>query len=628
MSGHAGKMLFVDLSSGGVKEEKLEEDMARSCVGGYGLGARVIFERQKAKVDPLGPENTMGMVTGPLTGTAVPTGGRYFVLGKSPLTGTWGDANSGGYFGNELKAAGWDAIFFTGVAPKPVYLYIKDSKVELRDAAHLWGKDSSDTEDVLRADLGEPRLRVACIGPAGEKLSLISGVVNDKGRVAARSGVGALMGSKRLKAVAVRGTGRTEVADKGALDALLREFNTELRESPVPFAKNMKTWGTMQLTGGNIKAGACPVKNWSTTGEQSFPTHAQITDLDVIGPYEVKKYACAHCPIACGGIVTVKEGPYAIAETHKPEYETIAGFGTQLLNDSFPSIIKLNDICNRLGLDTISAGTAVAFAMECYEHGIITKADTDGLDLTWGNTEAIVALTEKMGRREGFGDVLADGVRVAAQRIGKGSERYAMHVHGQEPGFHNALFLPSRGTGYVTDPAPGRHTHAGPAARIEGGGIIAPYPELPTPKSVERYDYYKKGPGHAAGTNYWHAATSSGVCLFPTVFFGTFKLVDFFNAVTGWDWSVAEFMKAGERIQNLRQCFNVREGLRPADFKLPDRMAGNPPQSTGPLAGITIDINGLADGYRKAMDWDPESGRPSDAKLEELGLLDLVKGQV
>lgn len=620
-AGYAGRIGFVNLSTGEIKQERLDEKLARDFIGGYGLGVRILFEHQKAGVDPLGPENILGFTIGPLTGTPVPSGARYMVVCKSPLTGSWGDANSGGYFGSELKAAGWDAIFISGIAPSPKYLLVTNDGIKLKDASHLWGKDTVETEDMLSEELGDSKIRVACIGSAAEKLSLISGVVNDKGRVAARSGVGAVMGSKQLKAVVVRGKGKVAVADSERLRQLRRDFVRQLRN--VPFLKGLMDYGTCSMTTSLVAGGATPIKNWLLAGNQAFPTVDKIAKADNVIKYQTKRYGCAHCPIACGGMFSVSDGPYPVKEVHKPEYETITAFGTMCLNDDLFSIIKLTDMCNRSSLDTISAGSVIAFAMECYEHGIISKADTDGIELTWGNAEATLTMTNKIIRREGFGDVLADGVKVAAQKIGRGAEQFAMHVGGQEPGLHNALFLPGRGTGFVVDPTPGRHTAAAPFTRVDANAAIAPYPELQF-SGFERYEYKSKGAASATASNYWQVGICAGVCLFPVIFSGIFPLLEFVNAVTGWDISMKEALETGARTQTLRQMFNIREGIKPSKTRLPERMAGIPPKSEGPLQGIAIDIDTLAKEYRKAMGWDPDTGQPSAQTLQKLGLTELV----
>jgi len=621
--GYMGRIGFVDLSTGEITQEKLDEDIARDFIGGYGLGVRILFERQKGGIDPLGPENILGFIAGPLTGTQAPTGGRYMAVCKSPITGGWGDANTGGYFGSALKSAGWDAIFVSGIAASPQYLLVTEEGLHLKDASHLWGRDTVDTENKLREDLGLSRLRVACIGPASENLCLISGIVNDKGRIAARSGVGAVMGSKRLKAVTVHGKRKVAVSDKNRLDHLRKTFVKELRDAG-GFPKTLVDYGTCGLTGALVASGATPIKNWLLTGEQAFPTVAKIADADTVIQYQTKKYGCANCPIACGGIFSVSKGPYPVAEAHKPEYETIGAFGTMCMNDDLLSIIKMNDVCNRSGLDTISAGSVLAFAMECFEKGIITKTDTDGIQLTWGNAKAMIAMLKKMIRREGFGDILADGVKIASQKIGKGSKEYAMNVGGQEPGLHNALYLPSRGTGFVCDPTPGRHT-AAPMARLDAGkAVIAPYPELQF-HNLGQYEYGNKGAASATVSSYWQVGTCAGVCIFPVIFFGNYPLLDYLNAVTGWDMDITEALNTGARIQTLRQAFNMREGIRSSEKKLPPRMAGIPPKSEGPLKGITIDMDTLSSEYFKAMGWDPETGNPTQATLERLGLKRLAE---
>jgi aldehyde:ferredoxin oxidoreductase len=313
-----------------------------------------------------------------------------------------------------------------------------------------------------------------------------------------------------------------------------------------------------------------------------------------------------------------------VGEVHKPEYETIGAFGPLCLCDDLETIIKLHDMCNRSGLDTISAGHALAFAMECFEKGVLSENELDGIRISWGNGPAMVALLDKIIRREGIGDVLADGVKAAALKIGRGAEACAVHVGGQEPGLHNALYLPSRGTGFVCDPTPGRHT-AAPMARLEGGpGAYAPYPELRIDK-FERYAYTGKGTMSATASSYLQVGNCAGVCVMPFMFFGNYPLIELLNAVTGWGMDVREALTAGARIQTLRQSFNIREGISAGDARLPDRMTGRPPQTEGPLAGVTIDVDRLSQQYREAMGWHAETGIPEKATLERLGLAELVK---
>jgi aldehyde:ferredoxin oxidoreductase len=606
MKGYAGKVAFVDLTSSLVTKESLPEKVYRNLIGGAGLGAKILYERMKAGADPLGPENMLGFLSGLLVGTTTPMATKYMVVTKSPLTHTWGEANSGGLLSLELKAAGYDGIFFTGVAAKPVYVFVHDEDIEIRDAAYLWGKSTGETVEALTHEIGDKRVRIACIGPSGENRSLISSIIADNGRVAARSGVGAVMGSKNLKAVVVRGTGHIEVANSSQISQLKSDTLAHLRDvDHLPFIKVLSGPGTCAGPLGLVPAGAAPIKNWSLIGEKAFPDYAKIAGENIV-KYQLRKAGCGNCPVNCGGIVSVKEGPYPI-EGRKPEYETIAAFGTMLLNQSAESIIKANDVCDRYGIDTISAGTALAFAMECYEHGVIGKNETEGIELTWGNASAILAMLEKIGRREGFGEVLADGVERAAKQIGKGAEEYAIHIHGQEPGFHDPRAFPLRGLGYLVNPSPGRHMISMASIRLEGEGKLGTYPELKRPEGEDDPD--KSGKTHALAASYGQTFANSGMCLFALSAGSKFPLVEFICAATGWNFTPEEAIIAGRKSLTLQQAFNIREGFTAKDFILPGRIANAPVM--GPFSGRLVDFNALRRSYYKAMGWDAETGSPS-----------------
>lgn len=631
--GYMGKIVFVNLSTGEIKVETPDENLYRDFIGGYGVGARIIYSRQKAGIDPLGPENILGFMTGPLTGTDFPFGGRYtVVVGKSPLTGGWGDASSGGDFGPFLKFSGYDGVFFAGVSKNPIYLFINDGKAELRDADNLWGRDTSETEDMLKKGLGK-EVRVACIGPAGENASLISCIVNNQGRAAARSGVGAVMGSKKLKAVVVFGTAQVPVADKEKVKELRKEIVGNLKDNNT--AMTFRKYGTSGVTARFINSGECPVKNWTGVGSRDFHNASLISDVNVTNCQE-KRYGCYRCPISCGGHMKAGLGEYKYkAGAHKPEYETLGAFGPLCLNDNLDSIIMANDLCNRYGLDTISTGSTIAFAMECYEKGIITKEDTDGIELTWGNHQAIVAMTEKMAKREGFGNVLADGTKVAVERIGKGSEKYAVHVYGQDLPMHDPKSTPSFATVYQSDTTPGRHLQ-GSCAHPEMGfkrglfpnGIEFPHLNVTVPP-LDNYTYTGKGKWEAIFRNHSHLVNAAGACLIGDLGPGRVTPVDtvpkFLSLITGWQFSPEQFSLAGQRIAAIRQAFNAREGLTPEGFKMPERAIGKPPLKEGPLADITVDVKTMVAEYYKAMDWDPETGKPSKKKLMELGLEDVAQ---
>jgi aldehyde:ferredoxin oxidoreductase len=613
--GYAGKILFVDLSTKQAREEILEEKLCRDFIGGYGIGAKIIFDRQKVSVGPLEPENHLGFVTGPLTGTATLFGSRYMVVGKSPLTGTWGDANSGGDFGPHLKFAGFDAIFFSGASEKPVYLFLQNGKAEIRDAGHLWGKDTNETEDMLQKELGG-QVRVACIGPAGEKLSLISAIINNQGRAAARSGLGALMGSKKLKAVVAGGSMRVHLADEAKVDQLRRKYLPMLKG---PLYDMLKEFGTPGQLETFVKIGMAPVKNWAGIGEIDFPNAKAISDVNVRRLRE-RKYACYRCPIACGGVMRAgKEYGYKQG-AHQPEYETLSSFGSMCLNTNLESIIMANDICNRYGLDTISTGATIAFAIECYERGLITTKETDGIELTWGNHEAIVNMTEKMAKRESFGLVLADGVKRAAERIGKGSEEFAFNVCGQELPNADPKLAPSFGTTYITAATPARH--------MKGGAQFAELGKIPNGAdfpALERHVYTGKGEIHAWMRKYYHTMDAMGLCLFGSRGFSVEALLAQFNAATGIDFTKDELLLAGERIACVCQAFNVREGIKPSDFRLSSRVIGNPPFQQGPHVRISVDIDNMAREFYKAMEWDFVTGKPSKRRLEKLGLREVIR---
>jgi len=586
--GYMGKVLFVNLSKGKIKTESLEEKMCRDFIGGYGLGARILYSRQQAKVKALAGENILGFLTGPLTGTPAPTGARYVVVAKSPLTGTWGDANSGGEFGPYLKFAGCDAVFFTSISEKPIYLLIDNGKAELKDAAHLWGKDTYETEDILEDEYGAES-RVSCIGPSGEKLSLISCIINRRGCAAGRSGLGAVMGSKKLKAVVARGNQPVAVADKQAVDSLREKYMAKLG----PIRGTLHKYGTASHAAISAQNGDSPVKNWGGIGVVDFPDVSGLEPEAVVANLD-KHIGCWHCPIACEAYLKEGTSEYRYAAgSRRPEYETLASFGAMCLNNNTESIAKANDICNRYGIDTISAGCTIAFAIECYENGLITKKDTGGIELAWGNHRAIVDMTENMARREGFGNVLADGVKLAAERIGRGADKYAVHIGGQELGMHDPKLMPpmvgdveSASARYQMAATPGRHTQGfGPSSFMA------------------------------------HALSSAGLCYFGGMWG---QLKDFLNAVTGFDYSRDELSKAGDRIATLRHAFNLREGINPLQWTVHPRIIGQPPQESGPLAGVTADLTGQIDDNLAALDWDRATTVPSQKKLKYLSLDDVA----
>lgn len=616
--GYAGRVLFVDLSTGTITQEQPDEAFYRDCIGGTGLGAKILLERMQAGVDPLGPDNTLAFVTGPLTATGVYGGGRFMVTTKSPLTGGWADSNAGGTWGPELKNSGYDGVFITGVSERPVCLVIDAGRARLVDAADLWGQDTYATDDLLQAELGDPgSWTVSCIGPAGERLSLLAGIVNEKGRIAARSGVGAVMGSKRLKAVAVRAAkgSRIQVADKEGLKAVQRGYLELIRGSG--FLSGLTAAGTGGGVSFLLSIGDCPADNWMTTGTDAMPSCSRL-DTPNMDAYKLRAYGCSACPVRCGALVKIPEGPYASQdETHRPEYETLAALGPLCHNDSAEAVIRANEVCNRFGIDTIGAGGAIAFAIECYQRGVLGPHDTEGMELGWGDAATVVRLIQQMARREGFGSLLADGSRKAAERIGRGSEEFAMHVCGRELPMHDPRVTPSMGVFYIADATPAQHCGSQGMAILDQGAPLGDDPLLQSHSNQVFGDYDKKGDAYARGAAYWQLLSSAGLCSLYSQF-DTPPVVELLRPVTGWDMDWEEGLTAGRRILTRRQLFNLREGLGPRDFTLPKRFAN--PVEAGPTAGNQVPFEQMRADYYAAMGWDRDTGVPSAQTLAALGV--------
>jgi len=604
MSGYMGKILWVDLSNETIKEQELPEKTYREYYGGYGLAAKLLYENMKPKLDPLSPEALLGFFPGLLTGSSASLTGRFMVAGKSPLTGTWGDANCGGYFGPEIKKCGYDGIILRGKASSPKYIALIDGETKIVDASELWGLDGVEAEEKLLEK--HPKSKIASIGQAGENLSLISGIITDKGRIAARSGLGAVMGSKKVKAIVLKGDKKIQVAHNDLILENAKEYNKGVQEAEAGAIFLWKSLGTPWQNDVNTKLGDTPIKNWGGNSADHFPLEyvEPITGPE-INKYKEKEYGCFACPVRCGGIVKVPEAD--IEESHLPEYETCGAFGHMLLNNDLISIFKLNDLCNRAGMDTISAGGTIAFAVECFENGIIGLNDTEGLMLKWGNSDAYIELLKKMITREGIGDILADGSKKASERIGKDSIKYAIHSLGQELAMHSPKYYDSMGTTYAFDPTPGRHTAAGldmflsgPLSRsngyIEGFELPRKYKRKPKPRA----EAFKMIVGLA------QSISCLGVCQF-TLYFQKYPLLEFIKGVTGWDITVEELIKTGLRIQNLREAFTLREGVEIADNEIPKRAVG-------------INYKNEYERLCQELGWNPENGYPLKETLQDLNL--------
>lgn len=614
LKGVCQKIAWVDLNKRAAIIEEPAEQLYRKYLGGYGIGAYYLFTRQRAKVDPLSPGNTLGLTTGPLTGTQAITGTRFTAVGKSPKTGGWGDANCGGKFGPALKQAGLDAIFITGISEKPVYLLVEDGKVTIHDASSYWGLSCAEAEDKFKDAHGR-EAQAAVIGPAGERVSALAAIINDKGRAAARSGLGMVMGSKRLKGVVALAAGKVPVAEEEKLIALRKQILSEYYQAGNRLYAMFHDYGTPGVLQPAVLTGDAPIKNWSGWMED-FQGYEKI-NADAVIQLQTKPYGCWNCPLACGGHIKVRSGPYA-GEGHKPEYETLASFGTMCLNDNLESICRLNNICNAAGMDTISTGSTVAFAIECYQNGIITKEDTGGVELTWGNDEAIVKVTEQMARGEGFGGkLLGNGIREAVERLGKHANAFAMECGGEELPMHDPRCKPGIAASFVVDATPGRHTQYG-SWFVEGNFVP---PQLGHPEIADKYTYSGKGEAHKYVSSFGHVINSAGLCMFASAVTPATAVPEFLTLVMGKAFTLEDILEIGERIANLRIAFNIREGILNKEmYRLPRRVIGQPPLKGGLTKGITVDNETQIRDYYVAMGWNPETGVPKRAVFERLGL--------
>lgn len=608
--GYAGKMVFVNLSNGVIEEKDTTKELAENFIGGYGFGAKILFDMIPVGADPLGPENVMGFITGPASATKALFGGRYTTVHKSPVTGGWNDANSGGYFGPELKKAGYDALFVNGIANKPVYIYINDGKVEIRDASHLWGMDTKKVWEALKEETGEPKVRVSAIGPAGERQSLISCPINDGHRAPGRGGGGAVMGSKKLKAIVVRGTKDILVAHPEKVTEINKKISEYMKDSQTSYA--FGTWGTGVGTPASALSGDSPVKNWGGVGVVDFgDKKAENVGAIALDRYKTKKYNCASCPLGCGAEYKVEDGRWPLEQTERPEYETAAAFGSTLLCGEADAILKCNDICNVYGIDTISAGMTIAWAMECYNEGILSKEDLDGIELTWGNGEAIVSLMQKMADGDGCGAILANGSAYAAKYWNKGEE-FLQTASGIELPMHDPRFAPGLARTYKYDPTPGRHVKGGLGA-IQMMG-----------HDEERYNFSDTGEHDLNFTVNTEIMNCASLCYFNSLCSLQGTQNQFISAITGMEFNDEEAFKTGLRIYMMRHAFNIREGIKPSHMTIPKRSVGNPPLNEGPLKGYSIDVELLGRNFFEAAGIDYNTGKPHKEKLEELGCLDEV----
>ncbi len=614
MKGYAGRALFVDLTSGEVTTQEIPEEWFEDYVGGEGVAVRLFYELMDADLEAFDPAQPLIFATGPLTGTAAPTSGRWNIVFRSPATGTLGLSNAGGKLAPQIKRAGWDLIVITGKAEKPVYVSIQDDEVAIEDAANLWGKGVSETEDLIRDTLDDKNVQIASIGPAGENRVLFAAVMNDKHRAAGRGGVGALMGSKNLKALAVRGTQQLPIADEDTLKERAAAAREELFEEAF-VADELAPFGTPSFYDAINALGILPTKNWQQTtfleGIESLGHEAYHETL------EVKAYACYGCPISCGRVTTIKEGPYSGMHGGGPEYETVAAFGSKCLVTDLNAVAAANHLANDLGLDVISAGQVIATAMEWYDDGLLTDEQTGGLDLSWGNGEAVVELVKQIARREGLGDLLADGVKRAAEQMGPAAEKAAMHVKGLEMASDGVRA--SKGESVVHSVSPRGADHLRPyASAIDAFGYREPELDI-----VQDVDYLEDGEkSWVKPLQELSMATNMlGVCLFSSITLAIkpSTWAGLLSSAVGRTVTKEELLRSAERVINLERVINASFGFDRADDMLPTRFLQEPaPDGRG--EGQTVDLDVALDSYYASMGWNVETGLPTAETLESLGL--------
>ncbi|HHV79851.1 MAG TPA: aldehyde ferredoxin oxidoreductase family protein [Firmicutes bacterium] len=627
MFGWCGKRLWVDLCTGRCEEELIEPEELRKYLGGRGLNSALLYRLVDAETDPLSPDNPLLFGVGPATGTLVPGSGRYTVTAVSPLTVVgahdgkpadrpcFGDSNSGGFFGAELKYCGFDQIVVTGTSKTPVILVISEEGPRILDASALWGLDTWQTTEAIRQMDGLNEAEVACIGPAGERLVRTSAIINDCHRAAAKCGLAAVMGSKKLKAIALKGSKGVPVARPDELKRVVLQAMEVLSKDF--WSQSYARDGTPSLLAAHQKAGRLATRNYQLSQFEGY----ESISAEALRRYWTGSAACFACPLHCGHHYRVDEGEYAGTWGEGPEYVTLAGFGSKVGNSNLPSILAVNSECNRLGLDTLNTGSAIAWAMECWQRGIIGPADTDGLELEWGNHRAVIKLVRRMAYREGeFARLLGEGAYRAAQVIGRGSERYVIHSKGQDPGLSDPRAAPAWGLGYAVASRGGCHLRALPTAETyfspdEAKRLFG------TSEAVAPFGVAGKGRLVKWSEDQRAVADSLTVCKFVvrTALMVPEWLAKFYRSVTGEDSDGESLMLLGERVVNVERLFNLRQGLTRADDTLCTRFLSEP-IVCGPAKGRVVELEPMLDEYYTARGWELDTGRPRPDTLRRLGL--------
>lgn len=607
MNGYMGKILRVDVSAGEMRDEPLNEEYARAFVGGSGLAARIIYDMVGGDTDPLGPENPLVFMTGPLVGTAMPSAGRSSVCALSPLTRIWGEANTGGFFGPELRFAGYDGVVITGQAKKPVWLSIVNGRAELHDAADLWGSDTYATQEQVRQAMGEPKARVACIGVAGENQVLMATVMNDRGRAAGRTGMGAVMGSKKLKAIGVRGSANVPVSDPEGLKAAAMEINAYVKDDVA--AMSLRLAGTAGYVDMALMYGDMPTRYYQ---QGEWEGAGNLSGTLMADQYLNKVYACYRCPIGCGR--ETRAPSYGLEKVDGPEYETLAAFGSLAMVDDLEALIYAGHLCNLHGLDTISAGCTIALTCEMFERGILSMADTGGLEIRYGDIKTTHRLIEMIARRDSFGDVLADGSAALAERFGV--PKLAVTVNRLEVPLRDPRAFTGMAVTYALSPCGASHMQ-GDVNGLDIGQC--PVPELGITPG-DRFDTSEEKGRIAARLQAWRNLYNAlTICQWMNP--GVELVLAAINSTTGWQLEAEDLMTLGKRSVTLKRMLNLRRGLTRANERLPDLLMK--PLKDGGTEGTVPDVEALLSGAYAEYGWDPETGRPTQETLKMLGLAEL-----
>jgi len=599
-------ILKLDLSTGKTEEYRIPSTWEKDFLGGASLAARILYEHLTPDLDPLSPESPLLFLMGPMTGTSGPTTGRFVICGKSPATGLWAESNIGGFWGPELRAAGYDGIWITGKASELAYVWLNGSKLEIKNAAHLAGMNTYHTQDKVREEIGVKSARVCVIGGAGEKQVMFASIMCDHGRMAGRTGMGAVMGSKNLKAIAVHGENEIPVFDLPKYKSLRSEANRKLRDDNE--AKVIREVGTAGAANYAEYLGAMPVKYYSSG---VFPAVDEVSGAKMTDTILVGRSACQGCVIACGRVVKL---PKDVMKRKGPEHETMVGFGANLLNDNLESIVDLGELCDRYGMDTISTSNTIGLAFHLYEMGIITIKDTGGIELKWGDVDAIEQLVRLIGSREGIGDLLAQGSRLFARHFGV--EEEAVQVNGLEVAYHDPRGVSGMALSYATSPRGACHNQSD-YFFVDWGHS---HEEIGI-EFIPRHAQAEKAANVARHQNWRSVDNAVVMCIFANV--SAEEKAGLINAACGLDWSVAEMMKFGERSWNLKRAINNRMGLTRANDKLPKALLT--PFPDGGSEGFVPDLEGMLIAYYQHRGWDLETGKPSREKLSELGMDDVAQ---